>query len=556
VLFKLDNDGTALEINVDDLGEVSGMRSWTHRRFRQMCILSGCDYLDSPQGIGLKKAFMALRYKYAEEILKEWRRWGTVIKAPKLVKGYEEKFKQAELTFLHQRVYDIETASLVPLTPLTHDLAEDDSLTEFLGPFLPPDIAKGIAIGEIDPITKRSFDLPDEESEDEEEDDLVLVAETPRPPSRSKLPEDDGRYGKENRPATIASKPPSSKTWAIFAKRPAPATKSNPTPIRSDPLPPHIFQSSAGRILNLSRSTSSAASLFAPAKSTPAASPFFKAPAPADDTEYEAAEEDRQDDDNEIDEKADQSDDDKVDFIPASAPLPAPPLRPASLFRSRSFDLKPTAQRGETTTLMSLKRAALDVERRYAGVTFGGMGAAPAAKRRRASWTDGDDGPGPGGEGQRRDEDCAQPAGREEAEPRDRGLGAPGTAPSRALPLAPLSPEQASLSPRRTHLPQEGQENAAQSQVVRETPEGKPAPTNQEDAGSLPASRTSSSRAHTVKPPCAVDTSHIFRKGPVARGIGAKFSASLGLLDLKAKFSYTGPASIPHTSALFGKVRA
>lgn len=63
VVFKLDKDGACVHIRRDDFAKVpdSGMAFWTDRQFRQMAILSGCDYLASIPGIGLKKANELIR---------------------------------------------------------------------------------------------------------------------------------------------------------------------------------------------------------------------------------------------------------------------------------------------------------------------------------------------------------------------------------------------------------------------------------------------------------------------------------------------------------------
>ncbi|KAI8919082.1 PIN domain-like protein [Powellomyces hirtus] len=133
VIFKLEKDGNAVEINIDDFGGIRGMESWTHRRFRQMCILSGCDYLESPSGIGIKKAHALLKHKYADEVMRNWK-WGRAVNAPKCPDGYAEMFRMAELTFLHQRVYDPRTGELVHLTPLSNDLSAESTMMDFLGP--------------------------------------------------------------------------------------------------------------------------------------------------------------------------------------------------------------------------------------------------------------------------------------------------------------------------------------------------------------------------------------------------------------------------------------
>ena len=58
VLFKLDN-GVGDEIDVSRLNECTSMDfcGWTHDMFTYMCILSGCDYLPSLYGIGIKTAY-------------------------------------------------------------------------------------------------------------------------------------------------------------------------------------------------------------------------------------------------------------------------------------------------------------------------------------------------------------------------------------------------------------------------------------------------------------------------------------------------------------------
>ena len=61
LIYKLNNDATAIEIRQQDFGNLPAMRNWTLERFRQMCILSGCDYLASPPGIGVITAAKLLK---------------------------------------------------------------------------------------------------------------------------------------------------------------------------------------------------------------------------------------------------------------------------------------------------------------------------------------------------------------------------------------------------------------------------------------------------------------------------------------------------------------
>ena len=83
-----------------------------------MAILSGCDYLPSIPGIGLKTAWALLRkHKTVENMVSMLRLEGK----KKVPKGYLDAFRRAERVFLYQRVYDPVQECLVHLTPLPED---------------------------------------------------------------------------------------------------------------------------------------------------------------------------------------------------------------------------------------------------------------------------------------------------------------------------------------------------------------------------------------------------------------------------------------------------
>jgi exonuclease-1 len=76
-------------------------------KFRHLCILSGCDYLGSLHGVGLKKAEKALSrvsYWNGTHCLTSWKRFGKLVDAPKcgVSDEYVAGFARADLTFLHQ----------------------------------------------------------------------------------------------------------------------------------------------------------------------------------------------------------------------------------------------------------------------------------------------------------------------------------------------------------------------------------------------------------------------------------------------------------------------
>eukprot|EP00457_Paulinella_chromatophora_P002696 gb/GEZN01002701.1/.p1 GENE.gb/GEZN01002701.1/~~gb/GEZN01002701.1/.p1 ORF type:complete len:701 (-),score=78.66 gb/GEZN01002701.1/:287-2362(-) len=162
VLFKMDKFGNGEEIrwrNVEACEEVN-LANWTPERFQHMCILSGCDYLESLPGMGLKKAhgFLKSRRHLISNVLRAVRmEWGQRMPAT-----YEKDFRRAFLTFRHQRVYDLVNKRLVHLHPLPPDpaLKVEFSDLSFLGQDLPNEVAEGIATARLDPSTHLPRGLP------------------------------------------------------------------------------------------------------------------------------------------------------------------------------------------------------------------------------------------------------------------------------------------------------------------------------------------------------------------------------------------------------------
>ncbi|KAE9407894.1 PIN domain-like protein [Gymnopus androsaceus JB14] len=99
--------------------------SWSDTQFRAMAILSGCDYLPSIPGIGLKTANAMLRkWKTPQAVVRQVGLEGK----KRVPKGYLDQYKLAEKCFLHQRVYDLSTERLVYLTDV--DLQDWDDVAE------------------------------------------------------------------------------------------------------------------------------------------------------------------------------------------------------------------------------------------------------------------------------------------------------------------------------------------------------------------------------------------------------------------------------------------
>jgi len=122
-----------------------------------MCILSGCDYLPSVPGLGIRKSYTLIKTcRTAAQAICVIKNKGMNVPS-----NYDKLFEQAELTFLHQRVWDPEKLQLVHLTPLPEalQLVQQDNLS-FLGPFLSRDVAQQIATGIIHPDTKLHYVRP------------------------------------------------------------------------------------------------------------------------------------------------------------------------------------------------------------------------------------------------------------------------------------------------------------------------------------------------------------------------------------------------------------
>ncbi|BGO99453.1 hypothetical protein NBRC10513v2_003550 [Rhodotorula toruloides] len=151
VLFKMDGEGACVHISRDDFAKCReyNFAGWSDAEFRHMAILSGCDYLPSIHKLGLKTAYNLLRkYKKPEKVIQFVRLEGQL----DVPRNYLDEFRRAELTFLHQHVFDPRTRKLTHLHPLPPDKTCDD--LPFIGPLLDEDFARGLAAGEIDPISK------------------------------------------------------------------------------------------------------------------------------------------------------------------------------------------------------------------------------------------------------------------------------------------------------------------------------------------------------------------------------------------------------------------
>ncbi|KAF9892960.1 Rad2 nuclease [Aspergillus nanangensis] len=151
LLSKLDQHGDCIEINRAEFTACRDVSfiGWTDADFRRMCILSGCDYLANIPRLGLKTAYRSIRkHKNVERALRMLQFDGQY----HVPSDYLENFKQAERTFLYQRVFCPQAGKLVTLSPLDNGVTLEEM--PFIGADVDPEIAIGVAQGDLDPNTK------------------------------------------------------------------------------------------------------------------------------------------------------------------------------------------------------------------------------------------------------------------------------------------------------------------------------------------------------------------------------------------------------------------
>lgn len=147
---KLDQYGSCIELSRRNFGacrEVS-LTGWTDADFRRMAIMSGCDYLGGLPGVGLKTAYRMLRKcKTPERVVRMLQ-----FEGKRISENYLTLFYQAELTFLHQWVFCPTKKELVHLTELDGSRTAEEM--PFIGAYVEPHLARAIAKGQVDPISK------------------------------------------------------------------------------------------------------------------------------------------------------------------------------------------------------------------------------------------------------------------------------------------------------------------------------------------------------------------------------------------------------------------
>lgn len=161
VLFKLDLTGSGLLIEREKLAVAMGCKEekFTFDKFRYMCILSGCDYLDSLPGIGLAKA---KKFVLTTEDTDIRRALGKIpaylnMRQLQVSEEYKDNFLKADATFRHMVVYDPTERKQTRLND-PEEAGTDPELCCNAGTFLEDKIALQLALGNVDPFSMKQLD--------------------------------------------------------------------------------------------------------------------------------------------------------------------------------------------------------------------------------------------------------------------------------------------------------------------------------------------------------------------------------------------------------------
>ncbi|EKE40417.1 exonuclease, putative [Entamoeba nuttalli P19] len=154
VLFKLNVVSNTCDVyQAQDLPKTPFGINITLFQLQITCILSGCDYFQGVNGIGLKKALKIVgSCKTIKQVILSLKKNYN----KQLPNNLEEQLNDALFTFNHQYIYDIEEKTIIPLTDF-----EGNETTELIERTLGKKLDQGsviqIAEGKIDPNTLEPF---------------------------------------------------------------------------------------------------------------------------------------------------------------------------------------------------------------------------------------------------------------------------------------------------------------------------------------------------------------------------------------------------------------
>lgn len=154
ILFKLQIDGRCQLFESSKLHLTLGIdeEKFDFEKFRRICILSGCDYLDSLPGIGLGKAKKFMMMTEEDDMRRALMKIPSYLNMRKLTvtEDYIEGFLRAEATFKFMYVFDPVKREMLRLNELDET---DEKLCCNAGELMDQSIAYQIALGNMNPRT-------------------------------------------------------------------------------------------------------------------------------------------------------------------------------------------------------------------------------------------------------------------------------------------------------------------------------------------------------------------------------------------------------------------
>ncbi|RNA40270.1 exonuclease 1-like [Brachionus plicatilis] len=156
IMYKLDINGFGQLVQKEKIISITQFDSADNfERFRWMCILSGCDYLENLPGIGLGKAKKLLKSITKSDIDYIVKQMPKVLKMPNLIitNEYIENFKKADKTFKYQIVFDPLKRKLVSLHAYGPEIEPNEDVS-YAGFFYDQDLSIQHSLGNIDVNTR------------------------------------------------------------------------------------------------------------------------------------------------------------------------------------------------------------------------------------------------------------------------------------------------------------------------------------------------------------------------------------------------------------------
>uniref|UniRef100_A0A6P4FB99 Exonuclease 1 n=1 Tax=Drosophila rhopaloa TaxID=1041015 RepID=A0A6P4FB99_DRORH len=162
IIFKLDLNGSGLLVEADKLHLAMGCKEekYHFEKFRRMCIISGCDYLDSLPGIGLAKACKFILKTEQDDMRIALKKIPSYLNMRNLEVDdeYIENFLKAEATFKHMIIYNPLERRMQRLCAL-EDYETDERYCSNAGTLLEDsDQALHLALGNLNPFSLKRLD--------------------------------------------------------------------------------------------------------------------------------------------------------------------------------------------------------------------------------------------------------------------------------------------------------------------------------------------------------------------------------------------------------------